>query len=141
MRIAAGLPADLWPEIMMTAGYLNNRTPKRTLQWKTPFEALTGQRPQLSHLHPYGCRAYPLNKHIPRSEKLAPRAFIGYLISYDSSNIYRIWVPSQGKVIRTRDVVFNDKLFYNPAELDIGHALRENIHEIVKILNLPNTTS
>jgi hypothetical protein len=27
-------------------------------QWKTPLELLIGEKPKLSHLHPYGCRAY-----------------------------------------------------------------------------------
>jgi hypothetical protein len=70
LRIAACLPANLWPEIIQAAVYLNNRTPKRQLSWKTPYEALTQSKPNLSHLRIYGCRAYPLNKHIPRSEKL-----------------------------------------------------------------------
>jgi hypothetical protein len=137
MRIAARLPADLWPEVTRAVGYLNNRTPKRSLQWKTPFETLTGGRPQLSHLAPYGCRAYPLNKHIPRSDKLAPRAFIGYLTGYDSTNIFRIWIPSQNKIIRTKDVTFDPTLFYDPNKLDIGHTLRESIIRIMKIINLP----
>lgn len=141
MRLAAQLPAELWPEIIMTAGYLNNRTPKRVLQWKTPYEALTAVKPQLSHLHPFGCRAYPLNKHIPRLQKLAPRAFIGYLVGYDSSNIYRIWIPSQQKVIRTRDVTFDDDLFYDPAELDLGHGLPDQLDEIVRVLDIPEIPS
>ena len=31
IRIAARLPDNLWPEMVQTAGYLNNRTPKRQL--------------------------------------------------------------------------------------------------------------
>jgi hypothetical protein len=94
LRIAAGLSSNMWPEMAQTAGYLNNRTPKRQLKRKTPFEALTGEKPSLAHLHPYGCRAYPLNKNIPRRQKLEPRAFISYLVGYDSTNIYKIWIPS-----------------------------------------------
>ena len=139
MRIGANLPTDLWPEAFMAAGYLNNRTPKRNLQWKTPFEALTGERPQLSHLHPFGCRAYPLNKHIPKTQKLDPRAFIGYLVGYDSTNIYRIWVPSKDKVVRTRDVLFDEEQFYDPELLDLGHI--EEIEEIVEILKLPESVT
>jgi len=33
--------------------------------------------------------------------KLDPRAHIRYLIGYDSTNIYRIWIPHTGKVIST----------------------------------------
>jgi hypothetical protein len=39
-----------------------------------------------------------------RLSKLDPRAYIGYLISYNSTNIYRIWIPYKGIVISTRDV-------------------------------------
>ena len=99
MRIQASLPANLWPEIIKAAGYLNNRTPKRKLQWKTPIKSLLKRRPKLSHLYAYGYRAYPLNKHILRTQKLKPRAQIDYLVGYDSLNIYRIWILSQEKVI------------------------------------------
>jgi transposase InsO family protein len=141
LRIAAHLPANLWPEIVQAAVYLNNRTPKRQLSWKTPYEALTQSKPNLSHLRVYGCRAYPLNKHIPRSGKLQPRAHIGYLTGYDSLNIYRVWIPSQEKVVRTRDVTFDEELFYNPAELDLGHVLREKVSQAVEILEQPSATA
>jgi Reverse transcriptase (RNA-dependent DNA polymerase) len=141
MRIAASLPSDLWPEIVKTAGYLNNRTPKRQLDWKTPFEALTKQKPCLSHLHVYGCRAYALDKHIPRKEKLWPRAHIGYLMGYESTNVYRIWVPSQEQVIRTRDVTFNETLFYDSSELDLGHILLDKTVRLLEMLELPDSMS
>jgi hypothetical protein len=90
MRIEANLPANLWPEIVKAAGYTANRSLVRKLEWKTPFEAIKKQKPRYAHMHVYGCRAYPLEHHIPRTEKLNPRAHIGYLVGYDSTNIYRI---------------------------------------------------
>jgi hypothetical protein len=90
MRIEANLPTDMWPEIVKAAGYISNRTPIRKLSWKTPFEAIKKQKPRFAHMHVYGCRAYPLNHHIPKKDKLDPRAHIGYLVGYDSTNIYRI---------------------------------------------------
>ena len=137
IRIASTLPASMWPEIVKAAGYLSNRTPKRQLEWKTPIEALTGQPPNLAHLHVYGCRAYPLNKKIPHRQKLEPRAHIGHLVGYDSSNIYRIWIPSQNKVIRTRDVSFDESLFYDPSELDLGHILHEDVENAVEVIQQP----
>jgi hypothetical protein len=137
LRITANLPANLWPETVKTAGYLNNYTPKRHLGWKTPMEALTEQKPSLSHLHVYGCRAYALNKHIPRLDKLRPRAHIGYFVGIDSTNIYRIWIPSQSKVIRTRDVTFDDELFYNPTKLDLAHILQEKTTELLNLIEVP----
>ena len=145
MRISSHLPADMWPEIYKTAGYVSNRTPRRGLQWRTPHEALFDKKPSLSHMHPYGCRAYPLRPKIPRKNKLEPRAMIGYLVGYDSTNIFRIWVPSRGKVIRTRDVTFDHTRFYDPKELDLAHLLTVPISTIVEVVelseNLPSTTS
>jgi hypothetical protein len=137
MRIEAKLPTNLWPEIVKAAGYLGNRTPVKRLGWKTPFEAIMKVKPRFAHLHVYGCRAYPLDHHIPKRQKLDPRAHIGYLIGYDSTNIYQIWIPSRGKVIRTRDVTLNDDLLYNPIDLDIGAVLREHVDKLIETLELP----
>ena len=44
-----------------------------------------------------------------RLQRLNPKAWIGYLIGYSSTNIYRIWILQLNKVISTRDVVFNEE--------------------------------
>jgi hypothetical protein len=138
LRNGALLPACLWPEIVRTAAYLHNRTPRKALGWKTPYEALTKEKPDLSHLHVFGCRAYPCIKNIPRKDKLEPRAHLGYLVGYDSSNIYRIWVPSIERVLRTRDVTFDESKLYDPHDLDIGFALREEINKIIEVMDTPD---
>jgi hypothetical protein len=136
MRIEANLPADLWPEIVKAAGYIENRTPIRKLEWKTPFEAIKKKNPRYAHMYVYGCRAYPLDHHIPKRRKLEPRAHIGYLVGYDSTNIYRIWIPSQRKVIRTRDVTMNNNLLYHPTDLDIGDILKEYADKLIETLDI-----
>jgi len=137
MRIEANLPADLWPEIVKASGYISNRTPVKRLGWKTPFEAVKKEKLRYAHMHVYGCRAYPLDHYIPRRQKLEPRAHIGYLVGYDSTNIYRIWIPSRDKVIRTRDVTFNNNLLYKPIDLDIGAKLEEHVDKLIEALELP----
>ena len=138
LRNGALLPASLWPEIVRTAAYLHNRTPRKALGWKTPYEALTKQKPDLSHLHVFGCRSYPHIKNIPRKDKLEPRAHLGYLVGYDSTNIYRIWVPSIERVLRTRDVTFDESKLYDPHDLDIGFALREEINKVIEVMDTPD---
>jgi hypothetical protein len=90
IRLASKLPLILASEIYMAAAYLLNRTPTRALGWKTPFEIAYKKKPLLAHLRAYGCRAYALRKQILRTDKLSPRALIGYLVGYDSLNIYRV---------------------------------------------------
>jgi hypothetical protein len=134
MAIDANLLHDLWLEAYKTAIYLGNITLRESLGWKTPYEVITGKKPRLAHLHPFGCKAYALKNDIPKRQKLQPRALIGYFVSYDSTNIFRIWIPSCTKVIRTRDVQFDHNSFYNPYDIDVGHAMQERAEILVETL-------
>ena len=145
MRVHANLPEDLWPEIVPAAAYVLNRTPNRQLDWKTPLETLQqltnmpNPRPSIAHLRVYGSRAYPLIYKIPKSEKLKPRAHIGYLVGYDSSNIFRIWVPSKKQVVRTRDVTFDETLFYDPAIPDLAKRLRAEVEQVIEVIDMASS--
>jgi hypothetical protein len=44
-------------------------------------------------------------------------------------------------VIHTRDITFNKKLFYDPAELNLGYILREEVSQAVKILEQLSVTT
>ena len=109
IHIETKLPENLWPEMVQTAGYLANRSPSKSLNWMTPYEKLHFAQPDLTHLKVFGYCAYPF---IPkecclRMEKLEPWAHIGYLVGYNSTNIYHVWIPSTGIVIAVRDVTFD----------------------------------
>src|SRR5438876_4562920 len=98
IQINAQLPENLWPEAIKTVAYLTNRSPSKGLEWKTPFETsqkalgLLNPKPNIAHLRTYGCHAYVMipKEKIPRLQKMAPRAHIGYLVGYDSTNIFRV---------------------------------------------------
>ncbi|CAD6505921.1 BgTH12-06853 [Blumeria graminis f. sp. triticale] len=137
MLLASGLPNSIFSEALKCGTYIYNRLPRKFLAWKSPFELVTGRKPDLSHMHPFGCRVYVFQHNIPRLKKMQPRALIGYLVGYDSRNIYRVWMPSKEKVIRTRDVVFNDDLFYNPSEMDIGVLEDDETVDFLRRLELP----
>ncbi|KAI1003263.1 hypothetical protein K3495_g4940 [Podosphaera aphanis] len=137
MGLEASLPTNLWPETVICAGYIANRTPIRQLGWKTPFEVVYGSKPGYSHLRIFGCRAYALKKHILNSRKLDSRAHIGHLVGYESTNIFKIWIPSRNKVIKTRDVTFDEDTFYDPKDLDIGAVLRESAEDLIQTISLP----
>ncbi|GAB1319504.1 putative retrotransposon HobS hobase [Madurella fahalii] len=48
-----------------------------------------------------------------RRQKLNPKAWIGYLVGYNSTNIYRVWNPLTNEVIAVRDVAFNEAEFFS----------------------------
>jgi hypothetical protein len=97
---------------------------------------LSPPKPNIGHLRAYGCRAYLLKYNIPRLNKLAPRAHIGYLVGYDSTNIFRIYIPNRRKVIRTRDVKFNEQLLYDDSQPDLVNVLRVRTDQMLEIINV-----
>ena len=131
MRIEAHLPEDLWPKLVKAAGYLTNQTPSYQLSWKTPLEILqakidiTYPSPSITHLQVYRYHAYSLIRKIPCTKKIEPRTHIGYLVGYESTNIFQIWIPSQQRVTVMRDVTFDESLFYDPNKPEPAHYLRE----------------
>ena len=130
----ANLPRAVHNEVLRTTGKLANMTPVEALGWKTPYELAYGRKPNASNLVPTGAKAFYLNRKIPRSHKLRSRALIGHHVGYEGSNIYRIWLPSVNRVIRTRDVVFNTQSFYAEHE---AYAKEERIWEVINVAALP----
>jgi hypothetical protein len=147
MRIGARLPEDLWPEIVSAAIYLANRSPVQLRDWTTPYELFYGyiadrdgivgsQKPSLAHLHAYGCQAWPLHadvqKGISNRQKLKPRAWLGYLVGYTSTNIFRIWDPSTARVHSVRDVRFKENELFNRATYQpLSESLVEAAQELI----------
>jgi hypothetical protein len=137
MRVYANLPASLSHKLVKTAAYILNRTPTEALSWKTPNEVVWGKKPSVAHMHPIGCRAYVLNCMLKRGDKLKSRALVGHLVGYDSTNIWRIWLPTKDEVIRTRDVVFEPREFYNgPGD----YASKGVIEEVIELLSFAKMT-
>ena len=134
MGIQGGLPKTLSNELIRTAAYVLNRTPTEALGWKTPYEVVWGTKPKVQHMRPIGCRAYVLNRSLKRADKLESRALIGHLVGYDSTNIFRIWLPTKDEVIRTRDVVFDPTRFYEGPQ---GYAHESIIEEVIELLSFP----
>ena len=60
LAIMSDLPKHLSSYLFSYAGYIANRTPNQQLGWRTPFEALYGRKPNLSHLHRIAMKAYIL---------------------------------------------------------------------------------
>jgi hypothetical protein len=111
----SGCPAFLWPGLITGVAHTLNRTPTRSLDGMTPYEALTGNKPDISHLRILGCKAYV---HIPKEKraksfKFDSRAAPGILVGYDGTKIYKIWIPgptdeSSGKIVRASAVTFDE---------------------------------
>ena len=82
MLLEASLPERFWADVVATAVYILNSSPTKAMMGKTLFETWFGRRPNLAHLHRFGCDAY---LHIPDAQrtKRKPKArlctFLGYV--------------------------------------------------------------
>jgi len=127
------LPKELWGELARTVVYLKNRSPTRSLKDKTPFEALYGEKPDLSHLIAVGTKALP---HILKSknQKLDSRTGEGIMVGYGGKNQYRIWNPVDNKVTVT---AYAD--FINEAKKPTAEPER-TIYDMIEVLPGPPDT-
>lgn len=108
----AHLHYKFWAEAVLAAAYVRNRVSHRSVaDHKTPEEAYSGVKPDVSNLRVFGCDAYVLVPDQLRSKlesKTHRCIFLGYTME---PGTYRLWEPSTMKVIFSRNVVFNELSF------------------------------
>lgn len=112
MRIHAGLPRIFWADAINTAAYLINRGPFVPLGFRIPEEAWSGKKVNHSFLKVFSCLSYVHIDAAVRS-KLDPKSKKCCFISYGDTEFgYRFWDDQNGKIIRSRDVIFNEQVLY-----------------------------
>ena len=88
---SSNLGSQYWSYALRHAVYLKNRLPHSALQWKTPYEALLGDKPDLSKLKSFGAR---VSVHSGgRKAKLDDISEVGTFLTYKGTD----------KVIYVRD--------------------------------------
>lgn len=95
---------------------MKNKSPTRSLESKTPFEALYGYKAIVKHLRIFGCKTF---SHIPKEDrrKIDSKAIRCTFIEYCSSyKVYRLFNPSTHKIFVSRDVKFHEQDNEEPDE-------------------------
>jgi hypothetical protein len=114
MLHARSLPSNLWAESLNCATYIHNRSPHRYVEDKTPFEAWTGDKPDVTHFRIFGSRAWA---HIPSEKRKAldlentPCIFVGYP---DDVKGYILIDPSIDRLIIECTVQFEESPLHAP---------------------------
>ncbi|KAL5754948.1 hypothetical protein ACOSP7_023168 [Xanthoceras sorbifolium] len=112
MRLHAGLPKMLWAEAVNTAAYLINRGPSVPLDGGILEEVWSGKEVNISHLRVFGCISYVHIDSAKRS-KLDAKSNKCVFVGYGGDEFgYRFWDYENRKIIRSRDVIFNENLMY-----------------------------
>ena len=99
----SGMKTFLWAEAIHTAVYCLNRVPSVNSDL-SPFEIITGKKPDLSSLREFGSKAYAHIRDDAR-KKWDPKSRCLHLVGYnEGTRSYRLYDPSKGSIINTRDV-------------------------------------
>ena len=107
MLIESGVEKSLWHYAVLSANYVRNRCYVRRLE-KTPIEAFTGRKPDVSRLHVFGSICYG---YVEEKKKLDARSRRGIFLGYDKeSPAYQVLFPDENIVRRIRCVKFTEQL-------------------------------
>lgn len=137
MLAGSSLSKAYWQDAVDTAVYLKNRSPHVALKTHTPFEKWTGNKPNISNLRVFGCRALVQIPSCHRKKldlKAAQYIFVGYTNDPNSYMFRNVLYPR--RLIKARDVTFFEECF-----TDIKSSLSENVETCLPLPIIVSTES
>ncbi|KAK9727525.1 GAG-pre-integrase domain [Popillia japonica] len=105
----SGFPLQMWGYALNFAVNIYNKTPKRALGYKIPFEMLHKRSCTIKYFRRFGCLSYVLNPQI--KGKFTDRSMRGFLVACGETSYYVV-VPETGKVYRSKNVKFIESKTY-----------------------------
>lgn len=107
MLLDSKLPDRLWNYAIQTAAYVRNRCYSNRTK-KTPYEMLTGKKPNMSKLQNFGSRCFAYNT--LEKGKLESRCVQGLFIGYDKNSLaYLVYYAETEKIQKYRLVKFTNR--------------------------------
>lgn len=128
-----------WPEVILTASYLKNRTIANTIENKSPYEIFFGKRPNIENLKLYGSKVF---FRVPESKintKWDRKADCGILVGYEKVG-YRVLFENKIIVARHVDIVEKDEILVGFNEENESENESEFESEIDQTRNDPLVT-
>ena len=107
---------------MTTAVFILNHAPTKALTGKTPFKAWYGRKPSVSFIWTFGYIGH-VRKTKPVLTKLEDRSTPMVLLGYvEGTKAYWLYNPHGGKVVVSRDVMFDEKAAWDWSIPSTGEA-------------------
>jgi hypothetical protein len=116
MLHAKSLPQRLWAEALNCATYIRNRAPHSFVKDKTPYEAWSGLKLEVTHFRIFGLRAWaeiPSEKRKALDPQSTECIFVGY---FDGVKGYRLIDFSSDRLIIERSVQFEESVLHVPQQ-------------------------
>ncbi|KAK1603511.1 hypothetical protein QYE76_037586, partial [Lolium multiflorum] len=110
---------NFWAEAISTACHSSNRLYLRKGLNKTPYEILTGNKPNISYFKVFGCKCFYKIKGV-RLSKFAPKALEGIFVGYGAeSHTYRVFDIASGIIIESCSVRFEENDSSQVGQVDV----------------------
>nr|GEZ94386.1 ribonuclease H-like domain-containing protein [Tanacetum cinerariifolium] len=132
------LSTIFWTKAVATACYVLNKVLVTKPYDRTPYELLTGDKPSISYLKPFGCHVTILNTSDPLG-KFDKKLDEGYIVRYSiSSKDYRVYNLVSRKIEETINLKFIEN---KPFVAGTGQAWMFDIDYLTDSLNYSRVSS
>eukprot|EP00965_Chrysotila_dentata_P181884 6004752-Pleurochrysis_carterae.AAC.2 len=112
--VSSAAPHTFWDYAIMHDVDILNRTTGPPNSSQSSYELLTGDKPRIMSILPFGCRAFAVKpRHAYSKTRTETRAWVGANLgrSISTPGAYSVWVPSEKKVVLTSEVYFSETSF------------------------------
>ena len=111
MHTEACLSPSWWEFSVKHAMHCYNRTPVQRLKWRTPFEAITKHKPDISTMRVFGCGAYVYIPPTRRTNKLSSKSeLMVYLGEHEGMKGYR-FMRNGNILFYAAQALFDEEIF------------------------------
>ncbi|MBW0555456.1 hypothetical protein O181_095171 [Austropuccinia psidii MF-1] len=133
----SSLSGSYWAKAVRTETYLENITPKKSLDHSTPFNKCFERTPTYHHLQPFGCLCYYLSNLI--RGKFTDRGSKGFFLGYKEGHwAYQILDRRTGNVKITHHIQYIPNVF--PGKLSDPTNMKADQLQLITDLNQTLTT-
>ena len=108
----ACFPQSWWEFAVLHTVHLYNCTPVQCLKWKTPYELLNDQPPDISHFRVFGCATHVFLHEDIRVKKLALKSELMIFLGYQDGVKGYIFMPLPNNVVFTGATALFDKSLF-----------------------------
>jgi hypothetical protein len=125
---ATGVSPKYWPEALRISRYQLNRMPDNALAgYISPFKALLGEAPDISHMQLFAtvCYVLRLPRHQQEAGKLSQVSDKRILVGYSQDSKADRILLDTGKVVESRDVTFLPTTHQVPEEVSTSHSITD----------------
>ena len=108
--VASGAPKSFWPYAFEHATDILNRSTGPAGAHQSSFELLEQVKPKLLPIQPFGCRVVVVKpRHEYSKQQVEAHGSVGINLGRARSitNAFRVWIPSQHRVVTTSEVYFD----------------------------------